>query len=476
MNITKETVISEMIKTVHNPRYSHRISTVSTDAVILPRSEWRKIKREAVHLTAADEIENARKQDEEKRQEIQCAETKRARLLEFETKKQLQTRKSATEAEMQAREYNLLLAEAKANEELDEVKAMNSEVMAARVRALRDRQVESKRERLAMEKELDRKQNEMMEEGRLRAIEIYNMRETALREQRVAGREVLLAQIEERKQQALIEKEKREKEKQEMMRASQMIKEEDERLEAERKRRQREFLNDCLLANEASLKRKQRDREREIEEVQAMVEYQRQQAEKDAERERELIALKAKKELDCAAVRKQQQRAIDTRAEEDEIRARRIQEEQDRRERQKELEIMQKKQRTLEELRRDRETAIALKQKRLLEMAKIEKAEFDRVVQAQNEAREKARQEYEARQQASLKYRDELQEDLVRREENRRIEPLRRLDESRHLQEMSEDYLERLERIRQAKVEQLKAEGVPEKYLADLRGRRFLVK
>jgi hypothetical protein len=109
-------------------------------------------------------------------------------------------------------------------------------------------------------------------------------------------------------------------------------------------------------------------------------------------------------------------------------------------------------------------------------MARIEKADYDRVVEAQRQAREKARLEYEERREANARYRDELQRTLEEREEARRMQPIRNLDESKHMQEMNEDYLDRLERIRQKKLALLREEGVPEKYLGDLRSRRFLLK
>jgi hypothetical protein len=235
----------------------------------------------------------------------------------------------------------LQVAEAKADEELDEVKTMNSEVMAARVRTVRDAQVAQKRERLLAEKQSNAAMAKMMEDGRLRAVDIYTQRETGLRTQRMGGSGVLLAQIEERRKTQQLDEERRNREKDEMLRANAERIEEDRQLEVERKARQREFLNDCIVATEASRKRKVREREREIEEVQAMVEYQNEQAAREAEREREVERTKKLKELDVAEVRKQQQKAIDTQAQKDEVLARRVQEETERKARQKELDELE---------------------------------------------------------------------------------------------------------------------------------------
>ena len=63
----------------------------------------------------------------------------------------------------------------------------------------------------------------------------------------------------------------------------------------------------------------------------------------------------------------------------------------------------------------------------------------------------------------------------AKREEKRMI-PLVNLDEQKHMQEQQQDYIDRLERIRQMKLNQLREEGVPEKYLADLQNMQFVVK
>jgi hypothetical protein len=316
----------------------------------------------------------------------------------------------------------------------------------------------------------------MLEEGRVRAVEIYKQRERSLIEQKRAGNDVLLAQIEDHKRSAKLETQRREAEKMEMDRAYQASLEEDKKLAEERSRRKREFLGDCLEARQTVLRRKQREKERDIQEVQAMVEYQKEQAAKEAARDAEVAKIKALKDRDVAEVRKLQQRAIDTQAQQDEIRARMVQELQEKKAREKELETAKKRQEMIQNLRKDRLDAIAAKERRLIDMAKIEKADYDRVVEAQRRAREKARQEYEERRSANERWREELLRTLAAREEERRTQPLRNLDESKHMDEVRNDYLARLERIRQKKLDVLREEGVPEQYLVDLKARRFLIK
>jgi hypothetical protein len=258
--------------------------------------------------------------------------------------------------------------------------------------------------------------------------------------------------------------------------ANDAAREEEARLDQERRTRSYEFLCDCKAANAVAQRRKIREREREIEEAQMMVEYQREKAAREEEYERQQGEIKAAKEREVAELRKKQQRAIDTQAEVDALRARRVEEEKERAARMKELEDTKRAQSVRQEMRDDRERSIAVKQRRLVEMAKLEKDEFDRVSAAQREARAKDLAIERKRAKTKAEYRDTLLEEMARRAEERRIQPIVNLDEQKHMEDLHDDYVARLERIRQMKLAQLREEGVPDKYLADLARMKLTVK
>jgi hypothetical protein len=400
---------------------------------------------------------------------------RRRGILESEARAQSLRRSAATVREMKAREHALEIASAQASEELDEVKSMNSEVIGARVRTLRDAQLLQKRAIATSEKAAAAEMARTLEIGRVRAVALYAEREAALKSQRMKGQTLLLAQIKEHREAAEGEHEVRLREKEAMAAADRTRRSEDSALEIEKQRRQHEFLADCVAANDVTFRRQMRDREREIEDARAVAEFQAEQAARAEQREREVAEAKAQREREIAEIRRRQQKMIDTQAQLDELRARRVQEEIERREREKEREAIEKHQQIGAEMRQDRIDSINTREKRLLEMARLEKREFRQTVRAQEEAQEKARMEYEAKKAAGERYRKELKDELDAREEERRMRPLRNLDETKHLQEMNEDYVEKLEQIRQSKIRQLTSEGVPDKYLADLRKKRFVL-
>jgi hypothetical protein len=119
-----------------NSKYGTRISGTVVDAVILPRHDWKRIKRDSVHYTPAQQVARVQEEDARKKQTMRSMKDARSGLLEAESRTRQARKVQATEREMRERELALEVAEAKANEGLDEVKAMNTEVIGARVRTL----------------------------------------------------------------------------------------------------------------------------------------------------------------------------------------------------------------------------------------------------------------------------------------------------------------------------------------------------
>jgi hypothetical protein len=400
----------------------------------------------------------------------------RTGVLEAEAEKQAKKKVMQTQREIEEREVALEIAEAKGNEELDEVKAMNTEMIGARVRTLRDRQLAMNRQRVQDDRDREVHDASMLEEGRQRAVQIYRGREDALKEQRRKGGAVIVAQIDEHKRVAELERQRRRQECEAMRVANEQAKEEEIRVAEEKRRRSYEFLQECLAANAVSLHRKIRDREREIEEAQMMVEYQIEKAAREDELEREQLARRAQREREIADMRKQQQRGYDRQAEIDALKARRVEEQKEREARQKELDDIRKQQQLVEDQKADREGTIRLKQRRLVELAKIEKMEFDRVRAAQAEARQKELEAEARKLELNAEYRQSLKDQIKEREDERNLQPIVHLDEQRHLEEQNQDYLDKLERIRQMKLAKLREEGVPNKYLVDLQKMRLVLK
>lgn len=467
--------VIQMIGT-RDPRYNTRISNIAGDAVILTQEEYLRTKRQSRFLTPAQVLEKTQKEEEEKLQTMKAIDMKRTNIIEAEQKHQATLKQQATQLQSAERERQLAIARAKANEELDEVKLMNQEVAAARVRAMRDAELILHKKKKQEEKELEMKQAEALEQERLKAVQIYHDRENALKEQRKLGAQMILKQISDRKVLAKIESDRRAREIKEMHEANQAAIEEEKRLNAEKKARQQEFLHECLEANKQSIVRKQKERERDIQEVNAIIEYNKQKAAQEEEYERQVAERKAAKEREISEIRKNQQRLIDTQAQEDELRARRVSEEKERKERQRELELAKKKEEERQMIIENRNEFLRLKQKRLIQLANIEKQEFERARKKWEEDKAAKDAELARKKAAQDEYNRQLQQEIETKRIQKQMEPLVHLDDQQHMLEERQDYIERIEAIRQEKLAMLRAEGVPEKYLQDLANKKFVIK
>lgn len=460
----------------HKSGFRVNVTDVGMDSAIVGPSELRRIKKESVYLTPIERKKKVEQDDLIRRKNRDDIENNRQAVYNAEIEKNERKQAKKTMKNMEKRRQVMENTMAEKNEELDEVKTMNSNMMEARVLAIRDLQLEYKKEQMKREKEEDDRLNRMLEEGRQRAVKIYREREEMLQNQRKKGKKMLEAQIQEKEQQKRIDSARREEEKKLMQEANKRALEESQQVEIQRKKRQQEFMKDCVRANEESRRRKHQERQRELDEDRMMVEYQKEQSRKQEEYEQKVRKQKALKEKEIDMIRKQQQREIDERAAYDELMARRIQNEKERKDRERELEETKKRINDKKMLAEEYEKMRKFQTQRAIEMAKIEKKQWESDMAVIRAARAKEKAERQRRLENDEKYRNELREVIDNREEQKRMKVLYDLDEQKTIQEQKDDYMAKLERIRQMKIDQLRREGVPEKYIQPLMNQKIVIK
>jgi hypothetical protein len=134
-----------------------------------------------------------------------------------------------------------------------------------------------------------------------------------------------------------------------------------------------------------------------------------------------------------------------------------------------------KKQKTVQ-CQADHETKINATGQEQIEQAAIEKAEFDRVMQANRQAREIAREKAEATAEEHFEYGQELGREVERVWRTRLRNPSKIAKEEQEFQYENDEYLARIDRLKQERIEILRNEGVPEQYLREIQGNRFDLK
>jgi hypothetical protein len=312
-----------------------------------------------------------------------------------------------------------------------------------------------------------------LEANRREAERLYEDREASLRDQRIRGRAIITAQIEEHKINAILEAERRDREAKALKEQNERVAAENRAIELERRRRQQAFLHDCLADEASRRERRQRERELEKQEVAMVTEVAAQRALSEEALEQERAAQRALKEREVSQIRKQQQRAIDTQGIRDETMAIKIQMQKDEEARAREEGDRARRRQMAEHCRQDREVMIATKRDRLIEQAALEQAQAQAVLEENRKARANARREYERKVQIDTNYRTELGQSAQREWEAKQPDPKKRERERQEVIDDNAAYLAKVHRIRDEKLEILQRRGVPEKYLVDVQADRF---
>jgi len=98
------------------------------------------------------------------------------------------------------------------NEQEDEIKKLNEIILNAKCHAIRDAQLQEKKEIQDELAEENKRLDEMMEIERLRALEQYEQRELDRQYKQVEGANIIKTQINDNEQRRILEDEKREQE------------------------------------------------------------------------------------------------------------------------------------------------------------------------------------------------------------------------------------------------------------------------
>jgi hypothetical protein len=462
-----------MRRTNHNPKYTTRITNVVTDAVIINQDEWRRIKQDSVYLTAEQHADIRRRTEQSWQEAMAQIQAKRAVLISPDVTQETASRTHSILGSTEERDYAVKIAKQKADEDLDEIKHIRSQMVAAEARTVRDGQLIENAELRAAHRRREREWADELEANRREALKLYEDRETSLREQRRRGRDVISAQIKEHKINTILEAERRDREAKALREQNELVTAEDRRIEQERRRRQQAFLHDCLADEAARKERRSRERELEKDEVAMVIEVAAQRSLAEQALEQERADQRALKEREINQIRKRQQRAIDSKAIRDEEMAIKVQREKDEIARERERRELATKQRLAAECKADREIMVRTKKERLIDERTMEQAEAQLMIERNRAARLKARQEWERKVQIDANYRQELGESAQREWQAKQPDLKKKAKERQEIIDGNEAYLAKINRMREEKLEILRRRGVPEKHLVDIKANRF---
>jgi hypothetical protein len=403
----------------------------------------------------------------------EATEPQRLAFTAAESERKARQQQAKIDGKSARQQQTLADARSHRHEELDEVKTLNKDMLTARVLTMRDRQLSEKLALAKRAKEAEDKMNQALEETRQRALALYADRDRQRSERNRIGGEVLRAQMEEVKERKITEMLEKDREREIIEIERQKALAEEKRVRELRKSRQQQFNRDCQEATAMHETLKSKAKQQADEEEQNLRDYQAAQSRAAEARERELEARRMEKEREIDRIRRTQERAIDLKAERDAMMAERFELQRERKLREREEADMRRSIQLSQNSRADYRRSLNIQEERRRAAAAEGKADFEAQLEASKAAREAEQREQAERREHNCKYGDDLRRELGRLAENRRSQALVKQDEHRFFEEQNQSYVDKIERIRQQKIEQLRAEGVPEKYLYDIVHRRF---
>ncbi|XP_062860946.1 cilia- and flagella-associated protein 45 [Trichomycterus rosablanca] len=457
-------VTKDLIRDLRNPD-----KDPSDQSIILRLTEIERIKTKSHILTKEEKEASLERQRIEREEAMVAAEERKALMCQADMSRQKNQGLSELEAEAKERaQYLLERANTLRMEQEDEVKKLNELILGAQCHVVRDAQILEKKQIEAELQEEERRLDAMMEVERRQALATQEQIDELRKQQRIQGKMCIIKQIEERMEEHMLDDELKEQEGQQMLKNLERLQMEEMEAIEKKKAEQRRLKHEILKINQESLRARERRKEEErLAELQAL-EYTRKKMEREAKYEAEQKRIKREKEKDVARLRALQERYKDHKAEQDELRARRNQEGAEREWRKKEKEQIKKKLEEEERLKVARLQQVVHKERMLSIEAGRERAEFERVLRAQQEsiAKEKAKEEHH-RQQVQRHAEGVWRQ--VREHEAQAIARRRELfREGEKLDEEARSRRARLDEIKEKKLKELKAAGLPEKYCSEV--------
>lgn len=448
---------------------------VTADSATLSLSTLQAIKARSIIRTSEDEAVERRKMQAEREELNKKAMTRKKMMVQAEKEAKASKKQTETEQLKHADDSNTRTrADYMLNEERDQVKNMNQMMLYAKCVTIRDKQIEEKKVIGESDENESRRLDLMMEIERLKALENYEQREIKRAEDRKKGAEVLQKQIEAREKERQAEEDKREVERKSILAEIERLRLEEERKMETKRENGRRLLAEVQKANMAQIERKKFILDEEKEEDERIALYIRMKEAKEQEEQEKQARIAKQKELELARMRANQEKASDKQAELDELRAQRAQEAYERDWRRRERDEAERVAKMNADLAQARDDQRAMKMAQLAELAEHERADYYRIINAQRAEEMSERAAAHSAAELRRHHRDEVLMQIKSNEEKKKKERLEFLREGELLREKHQREIGVLEGIKNRKLAELEAAGVPVKYRAELARKRLV--
>jgi hypothetical protein len=439
--------------------------------------EINKMNDDALLLTPAEQRAIKQRNEDMKAHMRAAANARKEKMLQMEENRRLAAPTMSDMERIENDKNNAILLNAKVevDENLDDVKHMNQMILYAKCATIRDMQLQ---EKLRMQEGAEAEERRIdleMEATRIRNIKEVDERDRVRKEERRTGALHIIQQIQEREADRVRQQEIVEQESRAMIERIKLADEKEKKQLLVKAEEGRKMLAEVMEANNEQARAKIRAKQMEVEEDKRIAEYIRQKDIKEAAKEAELEAIHAEKEREVARLRAQQEKVADRRSAIDELRAKRYQMAADRKWREEQMAKEKKQAAVAADIAVAREVQRAEKARRMASQAIGEREEYERKLEwtkQQAAAEELVVIERHKKQNA---HREDLLVQIAEHEKTRKMAREQFLTSGKEITYQMAADKRKLLAIKEQKLAQLRAAGVPEKYQAELLRKKVMV-
>ncbi|KAJ3243068.1 Cilia- and flagella-associated protein 45 [Chytriomyces hyalinus] len=419
-----------------------------------------RIKNSAVFMSKDELEEYNHELNNQRLTAAEMAKARKAKMEEYDHQRSSNAKLSALEQETKDKSnYLLSKARVQLEEQEDEIKHMNELMLYAKCVAIRDVQVEEKKMIARERKDEEARLDAMMEVERVNELKKLEEREKKRIEEMRKGAAKIRHQIDERREAALLEQERRDQETKQILKAIADMNEQFKLEKLNKIKAQRAMMLEVAKANHESTERKRHQKLAEEDEDKKVLQYILDKEQRAVEKDRQEQKKKAEREQELARLRAAQEKMSDKQAQQDALRAQRAYEAYEREWRRKEKETAEKQKLQESELKaerfkqqRAREHAIAVEARKM-------KDEFFENLKRQKEVEERIKAEELLKHEKNRLYSTEVQTQIREKEALRKKQREEFFMEGVRLAQERLEKKNKIDQIKERKIQELRNIG-----------------
>lgn len=467
-------VTRDNIRKLRPHAYASPGQTVAKKPTVVDHDILSNVKKSSIFYSKDDLERMSAERMSKKNEAFETAKARKSVMEDFDHHRAKNASLSQLEKEAKTKsDYLLAKAHHQIEEQEDEIKRLNELILYAKCVTIRDDQVIEKELIKKEIKEEDKRLDALMEIERVVELKKLEQREAIRKERIRQGGLQICAQIKEREETALIEREKKELEKTAALKGLADLAELDRKDKNKKLHNQKSLLKDVVQAYKDCLDEKVANKKLHVEEDNKILQYLVEKDKKAFEKDQETKKKNAEKEKEMARLRAAQTIVTDKVGERDALQAKRAFEQYERDWRRKGKELAENQAFQEHTLKTERETQHHARQHALALEAQNIRDQFFESIEKQKREDERCKTIDVERAENNRKYANDIKEQIKEKRVNREKEREDFFREGVRLAQERTEKKHKIDSVKGRKIDELRSVGVPSKYCTEVEKKAY---